>query len=68
MKYILIVISIFCMFCLSFGEFDEKINRKPQNKKDYKYKEKDLKQAKARWISLDEDDWGDDMWQKPIGS
>jgi len=36
-------------------------------KKDYKVKEKDLKQAKARWIQVQRDyDWGDDMMQKPI--
>lgn len=44
------------------GEFA----RKPSVKKDYKFKEKDLKQAKTRWISIQEEDWGDDMMQKPI--
>lgn len=36
------------------------------SKKDYKIKEKDLKQAKARWIQLQKDDWDDDMMQRPI--
>ncbi|XP_054154806.1 uncharacterized protein LOC128953345 [Oppia nitens] len=40
--------------------------RKIENRKDYKLRDKDVKQAKARWISLQEEDWGDDMWQKPI--
>jgi len=37
------------------------------SKKDYKVKEKDLKNAKARWIQVhDDEEWGDDMMQHPI--
>ncbi len=37
------------------------------SKKDYKVKEKDLKNAKARWIQgHDDEEWGDDMMQHPI--
>ena len=36
------------------------------NEKDYNFKDSDLKQTKSRWISLQEEDWGDDMMQDPI--
>jgi len=63
---VLLVLCIISVYYVANGELDANSARKAQNKKDYKFKEKDLKLAKARWISLQEEDWGDDMMQKPI--
>lgn len=61
MKIALILMLVMFIGSSLAGEFARKTN----SKKDYKFKEKDLKQAKARWIQVQED-WGDDMNQKPI--
>jgi len=62
MKTTLILLVLMFIGVTLAGEFA----RKPNLKKDYKFKEKDLKQAKARWIQVQDEDWGDDMMQKPI--
>jgi len=61
MKVTLILLVLMLIGVTLAGEFAKKVNFK----KDYKFKEKDLKQAKARW-NIQEEDWGDDMMQKPI--
>ena len=58
-----LVLAFVCCVAIVWAEVG---SRKPNNKKDYKFKDSDLKQAKARWISLEDEDWGDDMMQKPI--
>jgi len=62
MKTTLVLLMLMFIGVTLAGEFAKKTNLK----KDYKYKDKDLKQAKARWTSVQDEDWGDDMMQKPI--
>jgi len=59
---VIFLVIILCIGVTLAGEF----HKKPNSKKDYKVKEKDLKLAKARWIQIQDEDWGGDMMQHPI--